>query len=134
MIVLHSIDVAKRNPFCQLYVACSDTDVLLLRLHFYLQIYNNTVFHAIAREIDVGHAYNVLGNKNSMVLLGFHAFTGCDVTERLSGFLKTTCFGAFLKSDPFVYKAFASLENNDDGLKEEIIDDPNKIHFRFVST
>ena len=122
LIVLHSTDVAKRNLFCQLYVACSDTDVLLLLLHFYLQIYNNTVFHAITREIDVGHAYNALGNKTSMALLGFHAFTGCDLTERFSGFSKTTCFGAFLKSDPFVYKAFASLENNDDGLKKEIID------------
>ena len=26
---LHSIDVAKSNPFCQLCVACSDTSVLL---------------------------------------------------------------------------------------------------------
>ena len=57
-----------------------------------------------------------------MALLGFYAFTGCDLTERFSGFLKTTCFGAFLKGDPFVYKAFASLESNNDGLKEEIID------------
>ena len=32
LIVLHLIDVAKRNPFCQLYVACSDTNVLLLLL------------------------------------------------------------------------------------------------------
>ena len=56
LIVLHSIDVAKRNPFCQLYVTCSDTDILLLLLHFYLQICNNPVFHAIAREIDVGCA------------------------------------------------------------------------------
>ena len=44
--VLHSIDVAKRNPFCQLYVACSDTDVLLLLLYFYPQICNNTIFQA----------------------------------------------------------------------------------------
>ena len=54
LIALHSIDVAKRNPFCQIYVACSDTDALLLLLYFYPQICNNTVFHAITREIDVG--------------------------------------------------------------------------------
>ena len=47
LIVLQSIDVAKSNPFCQLYVACSDTDVLLLLLYFYPQICNNTIFHAI---------------------------------------------------------------------------------------
>ena len=57
-----------------------------------------------------------------MALLGFHVFTGCDLTERFSGFSKTTCFNTFLKSDSLVYKATASLENNGDGLKEEIID------------
>ena len=55
LIVLQSIDVAKSNPFCQLYVACSDTDVLLLLLYFYPQIWNNTIFHAITWEmLDVG--------------------------------------------------------------------------------
>ena len=50
-----SIDVAKSNPFCQLYVACSDTDVLLLLLYFCLQICNNTIFHVITWEmLDVG--------------------------------------------------------------------------------
>ena len=122
MIVLHWIDVAKRNPFCQLYVACLDTDVLLLLLHFYPQICNNTVFHSITWEIDVGCAYNALGNKKGMVLLGFHAFTGCDLTGRFSGFSKTTCFDTILKRDSFLYKPFVSLGNNDDGLKEEIID------------
>ena len=116
LIVLHSIEVAKRNPFCQLYVACSDTDVLLLLLYFYLQICNNTVFHATTREINVGCAYNALGNEKSMALLGFHAFTGCDLTRRFSGFLKITCFDTILKSNYFVCKAFASLGNNDSGL------------------
>ena len=63
LVVLDSIDVAKN---CQLYVACSDTDVLLLFLYFYSQICNNTIFHAITQEIDVGCAYNALGNKKSM--------------------------------------------------------------------
>ena len=56
LIVLHSIAFAKRNPSCQICVLCSDTDILLLLLYFYPQICNNTVFHAIAREIDVGCA------------------------------------------------------------------------------
>ena len=37
-------------------------------------------------------------------------------------FQKTTCFDTFLKSNSIVHKAFTSLGNNDDGLKEEIID------------
>ena len=88
LIVPQSSDVAKSNPFCQLYVACSDTDVLLLLLYFYPQICNNTIFHAITREIDVGCAYNTLGNERSRVLLGVYAFTSCDLTERFSGFSK----------------------------------------------
>ena len=122
LIVLQSIDVANSNPFCQLYVAFPDTDVLLLLLHFYRRMCNNTIFHAIAREINVGCAYKALGNEKSEALLGVHAFTGCDLTGRFSGFSKTTCFDTFLKSNSIVHKAFASLGNNDDGLKEEIID------------
>ena len=37
-------------------------------------------------------------------------------------FQKTTCFDTFLKSNSIAHKAFVSLGNNDDGLKEEIID------------
>ena len=121
LIVLHLIEVAQRNPLCQLYVACSDTDVLLLLLYFYPQICNNTVFQATTGEIDVGYACNALENEKSMGLLGFHAFTGCDLRGRFSGFSKTTCFDTFLKSNSLKYKAFASLGNNDDGL-QEIID------------
>ena len=76
LIALHSIDVAKRNLFCQLYVACSDTDVLLLHLYFYSQICNNAVIHAITPEIDVKCVYKALRNEKSMALLGFHTFTG----------------------------------------------------------
>ena len=45
LIVLQCTDVAKSNPFCQLCVSCSDTDVLLLLLYFYPQICNNIIFH-----------------------------------------------------------------------------------------
>ena len=57
-----------------------------------------------------------------MPLLGFHAFTVCDLTGRFSGFLKATYFNTFLKSNSFVHKVLVSLGNNGDGLKEKIID------------
>ena len=99
---------------------------LLLLLYFYPQICNNTPFCAVTREIDVGYEYNALGIEKSKTRLGVHAFTGCDLTGRFSGFSKTTCFDTFLKSNSIVHKAFASLGNNDNGLKEEIIDDLTK--------
>ena len=107
LIVLQSIDVAKSNPFCQLYVACSDTDVLLLLLYFYLQICYNTIFHTITGEVDVGCAYSALRNEKSKALLAAYAFNGCDLTRRISGFSKTTCFDRFLKSNSIVHEVFA---------------------------
>ena len=111
LIVLQAIDVAKSNSFSQLYVACSDTDVSLLYLYFYPQICNNTLFHVITREIGVGCAYNALGNEKRKALLDAYAFTGCDLTRRVSGFSKTTSFDTFLKSNSIVREVFASLGN-----------------------
>ena len=108
LIVLQSIDVAKNNRFCQLYVASSDTDVLLLLLYFYPQICNNTIFHTITREVHVGCTYSALGNKKSKALLGAHAFNGCDLTRRVSGFSKTICYDRFLKSNSIVHEVFTS--------------------------
>ena len=109
LIVLQSTDVAKSNPFCQLYVVCSDTDVLLLLLYVYPQICNNTIFHAITREVDVGCAYNASGNKKSKALLGVYAFTGCDLTGRFTGFSKNhldtlRAIQSYIKSICFIGK------------------------------
>ena len=101
--------------------------MLLLLLYFYLQICNNNIFHTIIQEIDVGWAYNALGNEKSKALLGIYAFTGCDLTGTFSRFSKTTCFNRFLKRNSIVHKEFASLGNNDDGLKEEILDGLSKL-------
>ena len=119
LIVLHSTDVNKRNPFCQLYVACSDTDVLLCFCTFTRRYVIILYFTLLHERLTLGG--RTLENKKSMALLGLHVSTGCDLTERFSGFSKTTYFDTFFKSNSFVYKAFGSLGNNDNGLKEEII-------------
>ena len=66
-------------------------------------------------------------------MLCLHDFSGCDVTGRFSEFSKTTCFDTSLESHSIVHKGFASLGNNDDGLKEEIIDGLTKFVLDFVS-
>ena len=109
LIVLQSTDVAKSNPFCLLYVVCSDTDVLLLLLHVYPQICNNTIFHAITREVDIGCAYSALGTKKSKALLGVYAFTGCDLTGGFTGFSKNhldtlRAIQSYIKSIHFIGK------------------------------
>ena len=50
-IVLHSLDVAKRNPFSDLVVYCCDTDVLLLLLHYFDNLCSSTVFRTTNRDI-----------------------------------------------------------------------------------
>ena len=43
-IVLHAIDVCKRDPFSELTISCSDTDVLLILLNYFEQLPSTTVF------------------------------------------------------------------------------------------
>ena len=95
---------AKRNIFCQLHVACSDTDALFLLLYFYPYICNNTVFHTATQEIDVGCAHKCIKEH-----------------KKYGPVRKTTCFNTFLKSNLFAHEAFASLGNNDNVLKKDVI-------------
>ena len=44
LMILHSIDVAKRNPFQELIVSSPDTDVFLLLIYYQQSICNQTVF------------------------------------------------------------------------------------------
>ena len=78
-------------------------------------------------------ACNALGNEESEALLGVDAFSGCDLIGRFIEFSKTTCFDTPLKSNSIVHKGFASLGNNDDGLKKWIIDGLTKFVLDFLS-
>ena len=49
-IVLHAVDVSKRDPFTELVILCSDTDVLLILLHYFDDLCGTTVFKTINRE------------------------------------------------------------------------------------
>ena len=109
LIILHAIDVAKKNPFTQLHLSCSDTDVFLLLLNYYQLICNSTIFRTKTRDIDVGSTYNNLGEEKCAALLGFHSFTGCHQTGKFSGFSKLSCWKTFVKSKPSVLEAFAKL-------------------------
>ena len=43
-IVLHAIDVCRRDPFSELTISCSDTDVLLIVLNYFKQLPSITIF------------------------------------------------------------------------------------------
>ena len=85
LMILHAIDVAACNPFRRLIVSSPDTDVLLLLIHYYASIPSDTQFLTGSgdktRLISISKAQQSLPNRWSC-LLGFHAFTACDVTGK----------------------------------------------------
>ena len=44
LIILHALEVSRRNPFQGLFIIFSDTDVFLLLLHFYQSLCAQTIF------------------------------------------------------------------------------------------
>ena len=77
LIVLHGINVAKRDLFQELYIACFDTDVFLLFLYYFEKLCMRTVFNG-KNDVDIGMLYEVLDKEKVRALPGFHTFTGCD--------------------------------------------------------
>ena len=87
-IVLHSLDVTKRNPFTDLVVYCCDTDVLLLLLYCFDELCSSTIFRTTNRDIRLRTLHSHLGPELCTSLLGFHALTGCDQTGKFAEFTK----------------------------------------------
>ena len=127
-IVLHSLDVAKRNPFSDLVVYCCDTDVLLLLLHYFDDLCSSTVFRTTNRDIRLRTLHSHLCPERCTSPLGFHAVTGCDQTGKFVGFTKKTCWKVLVDASPDVTSAFRSLgqcEISDKikaGLEEFVLD------------
>ena len=91
-IVLHSLDVTKRNPFTDLVVYCCDTDVLLLLLYYCDELRGSTIFLTTNRDICFRTLHSHLGPELCTSLLGFHALTGCDQTSKVAGFYQKMCW------------------------------------------
>ena len=108
-IVLHSLDVTKRNPFTDLVVYCCDTDVLLLLLYYFYELCSSTIFRTTNRGICLRTLHSHLGPELCASLLGFHALTGCDQTGRFAGFTKKTYWKALADASPDASSAFRSV-------------------------
>ena len=68
---------------CEVVIQSPDTDVLDLLISMYKHLPYNLSFKTgkgdKKRQIDVGILYRALSERHASSLLGFHAFTGCDV-------------------------------------------------------
>ena len=127
-IVLQSLDITKCNPFTDLVVYCCDTDVFLLLLYYFDELYSNTIFRTTNRDIHLQTLHIHLDAKLYTSLLGFHALTGCDQTGKFAGFAKKTCWKVLVDAYPDVSSAFRSVgqrEISDEiiaGLEEFVLD------------
>ena len=108
-IILHALDVTKRNPFTDLVISCSDTDVLLLLLHYFDDLCTSTVFRTLKHDIELGEVHEHLGREICKSLLGFHALTGCDQTGKFFGFTKLSCWKNLMQCQPDVVNALQKL-------------------------
>ena len=107
--VLHAIDTCRRDKYSGLTVSCSDTDVLLILLHYFEEIPSTTVFKTTEHCYVLKKIVEKLTYKMQKALLGFHAFSGCDQTGEFHGFTKNSCWDVFENSSNEIFDAFGNL-------------------------
>ena len=91
-IVLHATDISAHNPFTDLLIACDDTDVLLILLHYVGDLSVSTNFFTQHNTMSLGLIDEVLGRDVCEALSGFPALTGCDQTGKFYGHSKLSCW------------------------------------------
>ena len=112
-IVLHAIDVCRRDPFSELTISCSDTDVLLILLNYFEQLPSTTIFKTTEHCYNLRQIFERFTPRVCKALLGFHAFTGSDQTGKFHGFSKRSCWEIFTSSTNETLNAFINLGTND---------------------
>ena len=115
LLLLHAITVPKE---AELFVSSPDTDVLLLLVNMYPNLPKSTTFLTgkswPKKKMSVQSIYNNLGPKRASALLGFHAFTGSDMSGKFAGRTKDYCFKVFMSCDDEILDALAMLGNGID--------------------
>ena len=84
-IVLHSLDVTKRNLFTDLTVHYYDTDVLLLSLYYFDGLCSSTIFRTTNCDIRLRTLHSQLGPEQCTSLPGFHKLIGSNQRGKFAG-------------------------------------------------
>lgn len=107
------IDVNRRSPTAHLDGYSPDTDVFLLLITWSPDICAATRILSgrggSQHYVTIKTAFEALGPERARVLIGFHAFTGSDITGRFASKTKTSCFKTFQLCSGHVLAAFARL-------------------------
>ena len=72
-IVLHAIEVCKRNPFSDVTISCSDADVLFILLNYQGDICTSSTFKTNTKEFKLQNVSELLGKELCQALLGFRS-------------------------------------------------------------
>ena len=84
-------------------------------IYYYPQLCLKTVFKERKgkdiRKIDIEQAYQAITPRCASALLGFHAFTGCDITGKFNGISKQHCWKQLLNCSRDELEAFSYLGN-----------------------
>ena len=114
LLILHALTVDKD---AEVTIDSPDTDIFLLLIHKCHELPPATRFITgkgkFRRSIAVKPVHDKLGEKCASAILGFHAFTGSDMSGRFAGRSKDWCFKVFLTCDSKIWEALESLGQAD---------------------
>ena len=126
LIISHCFQIRKIDPFREVAIVCSDTDVLLILLYHYQTLCTQTIMRVgrgdHKQDINIGKSFEALGDAKSQVLVGFHTFTGCDQTGKFNNHAKQLCWNTFTTSPKKIIDTFMLLGNSIKHPTEECID------------
>ena len=111
LIILHASTVDRSSL---LHVAASDTDILLQFTHRYQHVPEDTVLLGKSVEYPIKVLHTNLGEQRCRALVGFHVFTGCDVSGKFAGRTKESTFKKFLEADSDILASLTNLGNSVD--------------------
>ena len=114
--LLHGLDATKRGE-TSTFIQSQHTDVLVLMLWTYKRLCLDTTLTAETegkvRSTPLGPLYEVVGEDLVKALPGFHALSGCDQTDTISGKSKVCFSNDLKKAKRPMLDAFFSLGNSD---------------------
>ena len=70
-IVLHAFDISERDPFTDLVISCSDTDVLLILLFYNEDLCSSCIFKTRNNELKLQTIHENLGKEARKALPRF---------------------------------------------------------------
>lgn len=104
---------ASRQGAAKNDIHSADTDVFILCLGHFDKLPEDTLFVTGSvpsrRKIKLAAVRNAFYGLQTRALIGYHAFSGADITGSMSGQGKTSCWQAFSKAKPSIHEAFSKL-------------------------